>query len=215
MLISFFRFLICFCLCSCAYATPDATKQAYGIKMYQAFQMQSIGLTTEAYLCFKKAVESAREAKEDPRKLVIIEELFRWYRKYGWSVGIMAKPSGCTDECRCSNGNLYFIPDESQLLLFADRVPGGDFNYQSEWGKTPEQAAIIQKFMFGAGLFISGVLCVSISPPLLGPYGSKMLFTGGVQMGLSLIDLNREYQTRVRELKTIQTKAERIVQETK
>lgn len=58
--------------------------------------------------------------------------------------------------------------------------------------------------------FISGVLCVSVNPPLLGPWGGRMLYTGGLQMGLALIDLNCEYQKRKEELKKIEMKAEKV-----
>lgn len=35
--------------------------------------------------------------------------------------------------------------------------------FQSEWGKTPEQAAQVRNFMFGVGEVISGIFCATVS----------------------------------------------------
>ena len=66
--------------------------------MYNAFLLQSIGETKIAYYCFKGSFQYAKEIGENLNKLNSIYELFVWYRKYGFSCGVMLKPSFCINE---------------------------------------------------------------------------------------------------------------------
>lgn len=82
--------------------------------------------------------------------------------------------------------------------------------YESEWGKNPEQAKHTRQFIGGVGLLISGVLVVSINPPILGQIGKSMCITGFTQMCLGLNNLYGEWDKRIQELKEFELKTKQL-----
>jgi hypothetical protein len=165
-------FLFFLILCGKAYSVDDAEnlRKKYATQMHEAFILQSKGHTTRAYYHFKSARQQALANGESPAKVRLIEDLFGWYRKHGYSLKLMPKPSGCTDESRSC-----FSLSSPQILA---TVP----DYKSEWGNDPVQAGRVRDFMFGVGEVISGVLCISIGSFTVKAGGLTMLTDGLLRM---------------------------------
>lgn len=125
---------------------PQAKKDKYASNMHYAFILQSMGKSTAASAQFQSAYEEAKKAGENSLKLKAVEQLFVWYRMYGSCLNLFSnKPTG----------HDRIIGEYKPMNT---RVP-----FESEWGKTPEQAAQIREFMFGVAEIISGIFCVTIS----------------------------------------------------
>lgn len=140
----------------CSIASIEQRMQ-YGQILHEAFTLQSYGKTREAYYTFKKGYDYAIECGEDRKKLFSIQSLFIWYRKYGYSLGIMIKPSGCTGEVL---DNVSRKKHANSNLSKANR-------YESEWGNDPIQAAKIRDLVFGFGEVISAAFMLYVgSPPI-------------------------------------------------
>jgi hypothetical protein len=149
-------------------ATPtDQQREWYGTKIYEAFQMQAQGQTREAYYHFKKAYDDAINLGEDRKKLFSLNELFIWYRKYGYSLGITIQPSNCTGEIK-----------ERTKSSRAIGILGTNKGYQSEWGKDPIQAGKIRDVVFGFGEIISSVLMITIGTPPVKAFGLTVGWDG-------------------------------------
>jgi len=125
-------------------------KDEYASNMHHAFWLQAHGQSTLAHFQFQTAYEQAKKAGENILRLIAIEQLFAWYRMYGSSLNLfLNKPTGndriqgeYRDSLRRSNSHTPF---------------------QSEWGKTPEQAAQVRDFMFGVGEVIAGIFCATVT----------------------------------------------------
>jgi len=188
-----------------AYSVPPETRQKYGQKMYDAFYLQSLGLSTAAFWKSKEAYEEGIKAGESPQKLEVVLELFRWYRKYGFGAGVMVRSSECTDEYVPANNR-----HKSSRSLNTRSYSAGT-SYESEWGKNPEQTKYIRQFMFGVGMFVSGTFMIVINPPVLGAtVGRSLCITGFTQMYSGLSNGWAEWEKRVREVQQVEIKAQRL-----
>lgn len=167
-----FRCLFCFCLCflqviDASQRVIQTTRQNYSQRFYNAFLIQSIGETRMAYHVFKGAFQDAQKAGESPSKLDVMNQLFIWYRKYGWSYGVMAHPSNCTDEFRRLEWEEDDDEEEDEFYLVSTKeTQCSSQNYQSEWGKTPQQAKYIRNFMFGVAEITAAIFAVQIATPM-------------------------------------------------
>jgi hypothetical protein len=141
-------------------------RNSYASNFYNAFVLQCNGKSTNAMCQFQVAYEDAKKAGESLQRLMVIEQLFVWYRTHGSSLRLFAKEPVGYDR---------IVGAFPSLHLDSRR-------YQSEWGKTPEQAAIVREFMFGVAETISGVFCATV--------GSGAGVTG-VGIGLSIEGIRR------------------------
>ena len=140
----------------------QSTRSEYASKMHQAFALQSVGKATQAFFLFQEGYQQAIQAGESLARVEAIHQLFYWYRKYGSSLKLMVAPSGISDEYR------------------RPRLRSNLSNYESEWGKSPEQAGRVRDLMFAFGEIISAVLCVTIATPPIGAVVGGGLFWDGV-----------------------------------
>lgn len=92
------KILIClfiFSISSLNAAISDQQKMAYGLKLHEAFILQSLGQSTKAFFTFQSGYMEASQAGENPRRLAAITSQFLWYRKYGSYTKLFAiEPKG-------------------------------------------------------------------------------------------------------------------------
>src|SRR5690554_3680968 len=90
----------------------EAEKKSYAEQIKTAFELQSIGETRKAFYLFKNAYQSALRSGMSRSILAPLEELFVWYRVYGYSCGLTAAPANCAGEYRSYNfdDENYIIP---------------------------------------------------------------------------------------------------------
>jgi hypothetical protein len=165
---------------------PETIRRSYASDFYQAFVLQSQGKSTSAFCQFQTAYETAKKAGESIQRLTIIEQLFGWYRMYGASSGLFYHNP---------TGHDRIVGEHKRRIVRS-------LDYTSECGKTPEQAALIREFMFGAGEAISGVFCVTLSGGVASFLGGSALFIDGcTRMGLILNNLWAQHERAVIDLK--------------
>jgi hypothetical protein len=166
-------------------AVPPALKQAYGSDFYRAFEYQSLGKSIVAFTQFQVAYESAKKAGESIYRLMILEQLFVWYRTYGSYLRLFAKnPEGY-----------------DRIVGEYKRPFSTSYPYKSEWGKTPEQAAIVREFMLGVAETISGVLCVSVGAGTTAHVGIGLFIDGSRRIFTTLNALYASQERAIIELK--------------
>jgi len=172
---------------------PEAVRKGYAEKFHDAFTLQCNGLSSRAFWMFNDASQMAINAGEEIQKINVLWDLFRWYRTYGASMVLFTKePTG--DQVIYPNGT---------------RPSRKNFNsrsYDSECGRTPEQAAKIREFMCGVGSTISGVFFIvvgGISTPV-GGIGITLAATGFYMMFTSLNNAYSDYERSKLDLKEIE-----------
>lgn len=97
--------------------TPLQIRDSYSTSMYNAFVLQSQGKSNLAFIQFSSAIEDARKAGESPLKIIAIEQLFYWYRKYGTALNLFYKNPTGYDR----------IIDEYRPHLHQNRNPSGHY----------------------------------------------------------------------------------------
>ncbi|HAB98407.1 MAG TPA: hypothetical protein DCE71_01125 [Parachlamydiales bacterium] len=169
----------------------EEVRKKYAEQICAAFQLQSLGRSTMAFYAFRDAYQYALQNGETPEKLIPFEALFRWYRKFGYSSGVAAFPSGCVDEYR----------SESSYLR------------GTQLGRLdPNQEKMVRDFLYGVGEVVSGTLCIAINPPLLGRAGFPLVIGGCKMMYNSvscMIKDRQERDQRLKELNDIQAAFEK------
>lgn len=170
---------------------PDAIRNSYASNFYQAFQMQCHGKSTSASAQFWSAHAEAQKAGENSSKLALMEQLFVWYRTYGTSCYLFAEVPVGWDQINGEYKNPY--------------QP-----YKSEWGKTPEQAALIRTFMLGVGELISGVFCVIIGSIPIKAVGVSLCTDGFHRMYDSLNGAYALHERALLDLKQCEETASKI-----
>ena len=172
------------------FAVPQPTRDAYASGMFEAFITQSYGKSTIAFYQFDVAREKAKKAGENPLRLIAIERLFGWYRMYASSLGLYHKRP---------IGNDRINGEYRSAHAFTPHVRSP---YESEWGKTSEQARLTRDFMFGVGEIIAGVFCATVSGGILGSFGATTLaFDGTSRIFNSLNSLWAMHQAELVALK--------------
>ena len=144
----FTKLLLAFCL-FCPLLSfaqpPEAIRLEYAKKFHTAFQLLSYGADRYTHLglvAFDQAVKSAREHGESPAKIRAVEDLFWWYRMFGYHCGLLSTSSLCPGEYKRSDPriSIYSTTD-------------------------PRQQELIREFLYGVGVTLGGVFCVTFLPP--------------------------------------------------
>lgn len=190
--------LFCIFLLPCGCFAGSANKW-YTDQMYNAFLIQSIGETRLSYRIFKNAYQGAQQAGESMAKLKVMNEIFVWYRTYGWSCRVMARPANCQGEYYCHSS------DENDT--YDANIPKEDYQYESEWGKNPDQAKHIRQFVFGIAEVISGIFIVTVGRVIPQSFGWGLIGGGISHMVTSLNTEWAEQEKRTLELKQIEHRA--------
>lgn len=186
-------FLFFFSLSAVIKPIPESIRRTYALKLNDAFMLQSFGQSTLAFFRSKEAYEEAIQAGESARKLNAVLDLFRWYRKYGYAAGLMTRSSGCIDEHKPEMFSYEQNYSEHQLN-----------NYESEWGKNPQQAQYVRQFILGTGMVISGVFSVTIGTPIIGKFGISLISAGFLQIFSGLNGCWTEKENRKMELERLE-----------
>jgi hypothetical protein len=180
---------------------PESVRKEYAKKFHEAFVVQCNGQSTKAFWILKEASQQALDAGEEPLKVQLIGTLFRWYRTHGSLMSLMKlfliEPTGSD----------IIYPDGTRL----NKKSSNSYNYQSEYGRTPEQAAKTREFMCGVGSTIAGIFFVvvgGVTTPI-GGIGVTLAATGFYMMFSSLNNAYSDYERSKLELKTIEDQAKR------
>jgi hypothetical protein len=152
---------------------PAPIKNTYASNMHHAFMLQSLGQSTLANTQFRSAYDEAKKAGESIARLIAVEQLFVWYRMYGSSLNLFTKKP---------TGNERIIGEYKPALSSLNSHPP----FESEWGKTPEQAGQVREFMLGVAEVISGIFCATIGTGLGIPVAYVALGDGFFRMFSSL-----------------------------
>jgi hypothetical protein len=176
---------------------PQAIRQSYTSNFYQAFVTQSYGKSTSAFCQFQLAYEEAKKAGESVLRLMVMEQLFGWYRMYGSASGLFIK-----------------TPEGRDRIIGEYQKPFGRHSsppYHSEWGNTPEQAALVREFMLGIAETISGVFCVSATAGVGFYAGGGLFFDGLRRMYLTLSKIWADHERAMIDLKRWEETAQKAV----
>ena len=145
----------------------------------------------------------AQKAGESTQKLRLLNELFVWYRKYGYSLGVMSTPSGCSDEYQSEDQprrvSAFHLPS---LFVPLARIP----DYHSEFGNTPEQAAQVREFLFAIGETVSGIFCITLSGGIIYGTGFTLVIDGAKRMFFILSNMWTQHERSLLELKKMGNK---------
>ena len=152
-----YKYFVIFCalintsfLCAKCSEVAPKIKDNYASNMHYAFVLQSLGQSTLATAQFRSAYDEAKKSGESIIRLIAVEQLFVWYGPYGSSLNLFSKKP---------TGNERIIGEyKPNLRILSRQSP-----FQSEWGKTPEQAAQVREFMLGVEV-ISGIFCATVNP---------------------------------------------------
>lgn len=131
----------------------DRIRYSEGIQ--KAFELQFAGKTRMAFYAFRDVYQTALKNGECPAKLAAIEELFVWYRKYGFDTGLLKEPANCQGEWR------------------------SDASMNNHSVFTPRQEKIMRDFLYGVGCMVSGIFCVTVNTPISGKFGASLVLSGG------------------------------------
>ncbi len=193
----FFASGICFGFASTR-DIPESVRKEYAEKFHEAFVVQCNGQSTRAFWILKEASQRALDAGEEPLKVQLMGTLFRWYRTHGSLMKLfLIEPTG----------NEIIYPDGTRL----NKKSFNSFSYQSEYGRTPEQAAKTREFMCGVGSTIAGIFFVvvgGVTTPI-GGIGITLAATGFYMMFNSLNNAYSDYERSKLDLKTIEDQVKR------
>lgn len=193
-------FFILFC-CSVIAVPTEYEKSRYGNKIYEAFLLQANGKTREAYNLFKSGYQGALSSGEDKRRMFVIQELFIWYRKYGYSLGIMSVPSNCSGEVFKAGRNA----DQNGNNQYSSQP------YQSEWGKDPIQSGKIRDAMVGFSEIISAALMFAVGTPQMKAFAFPVGWDGFTRIWGACNSLYVDYECQaLSRLKEIEQEARAI-----
>ncbi len=171
----------------------EEERKGYVEAICKAFELQSLGKTRQAFYAFKNVYQAALKNGESPAKLALLEELFIWYRIYGYDSGVMAEPSGCREEHRS-----YRSFDDFEEIRELD----------------PHQQKMIREFLYGVGSLVSGIFCVTVAPPVTGRFGATLI-VGWIKCMFSAINSMMEdhelKMKRIAELDKIVKKATLVI----
>ena len=215
-------FLCFFVFCSNIYSanTSENIRKEYVLKFHEAFVLQSVGKSTQAFDRFLEAFRLGTNAGEPPKKLQVIANLFYWYRQHGSCMKLFGKQPSFRERidgeyCNCGEKHEYderaffrkpvLAAPQHHLAVTLAKVP----DYQSEYGTNPRQAATVREFLFGVGEVIAGVF-VCYASPYWGA-GAGLVGHGVYQIGSSLHSLWTEHDAAMWELQKLINEAEAAV----
>lgn len=185
--------------------------------------MQSVGQSTAGFSRFLEAFNAGMSAGESSKKLQVIADLFYWYRQHGACMKLFGKQPTDREKilgeyCNCGNEH----KDDSLLYRSYYRVPviaaphhglvlARIPDYRSEFGISPQQAALIRDFIFGTGEIIGGILCYTAGKsPTTKSLGLSMLYSGVKTAWNAGNALVAQHYGALQELKTIMDRAEEV-----
>ncbi len=200
-------FLFCSSLTANA-NVPLTARENYSRRLHNAFMIQSIGETRVAYRAFKAAYQDALAAGESLSKLRVINDLFVWYRTYGWSCGIMMEPARCSGEHGGDWNRNYQYDNLSKNLCFGENI-----NYQAEWNADPRRAKHVRNYIIGVAEILSFIFLANVPVPGGGLVSALLLSDGFNRIVNSLHDAYSERQQLIYELKKIEARAAASVKE--
>ncbi len=164
----------------------ELERRRYAEGIQNAFDLQSKGMTRQAFYVFKDTYQAALKKGVPQKTLAPLEELFIWYRKYGYDSGVLAEPSVCQDEFHSSKENPFLHElDEHQMKMVRD-------------------------FLYGVGSIVSGVLCITVGSPIAGKFGTSLVVGGAKCMFDAvncMIEDHEKRMKRISELDKIAIKA--------
>lgn len=217
---------------NCYAATSDipcSIRLSYALKFHEAFIIQSYGWSTMSFNKFCEAYREALAAGESMQKITFIEDLWKWYRIHGDAMGLFARtPTGgdrfpwtrTTYEIDSSPQFYladYYLTDTNEIALIANHLPSRSPlaeipHYQSEFGKTPEQAKNIREFLFGTGQVIGGIFCIIVGGPITKGIGLGLVANGGSMMFVSLNQAYADYERAKLDMETLQSRAKKVAE---
>lgn len=173
----------------------EAIRKSYASNFYQAFQLQCQGKSVSAFCQFRVAYEEAEKAGESIQRLLILEQLFVWYRTYGSASRLFSmSPTGY-----------------DQIIGEYKRPYSRRSSYRSEWGNSPEQAAIIREFMFGIAETIAGIFCVTVSAGAGTSIGIPLILDGPRRIYVTLNNVWALHERAMLDLKKWEESAQKVI----
>ena len=169
----------------------EEARKNYSDRIQKAFELQSQGKTRLAFYTFRDAYQAAIKSGESPAKLAPLEELFVWYRTYGFDSGVMKDPAACAGEYRSSTGYV-------QLKKL-----------------DPQQQKIIRDFLYGVGCIVSGVFCLTVSTPLSGKFGTTLVMGGCNYMYNSISAMIEDHEKRIARIAELDRITRKVIATTK
>jgi len=173
------------------FANPsDKTREMYAKEILTAFQLQGMEErhANLALIAFNDGVKLALTNGESPAKIRALQDLFFWYRRYGYHGGLLKFPSGCQNEYQVST----------------------KFPKLSKYSNLdPHQQKLIKDFLLGVGSTISSVFCAVVYPPIGGKLAIPLISFGIGKMWDALNEMwqdNQEKKLRLEELENLQKK---------
>jgi hypothetical protein len=140
---------------------------------------------------FNSAEAQLEKLGEPKHRLAATRNLWLWYRKYGYSIGLLENPVQSPDE---------YLPQKKSYRFAKDYK---DMNtHEQRWTRD---------FLTGVGMTISGIFCITVHPPVLGKFGVALVMTGGGYMYNAVNNMwvdSQEKNARLRELTELQKRAE-------
>ncbi len=217
-------FIIFVCIFARSEATvPESTRIEYALKFHEAFVLQSIGQSTQAFNLFLEAFRLGTNAGESSKKLQIVADLFYWYRQHGACTKLFGKQPIDREKiqseyCNCEKGHednekTYYYSQRpstaktSHRNAILARVP----DYRSEYGTNPQQAALVRDFIFGSGEIIAGLfaICAGRTACTTG-LGLSMIYSGVKTVWNAGNTMWAQHESALLELKKLTDRAEAI-----
>lgn len=189
-----FLFLISFVLQTEA---SETTLKKNVDELLLAFQLQGNARSYldsyNACVVFNSAKAKLLNMGEPQCKINAIQDLWAWYRTYGYNCGLMLASVKCPGE---------YISDKKYIS-------------KTSYGSNldPKQQQMMRDFLFGVGQVVSGVFCMVVAAPVGGLFGTTLVASGVGFMWASVNSMvtdSHEKQARLFELENIKNQAEKV-----
>lgn len=200
-----------------------AERKECAMKFHEAFILQSVGQSTQAFFLFQSAFQQGLQIGESPKNLQAIANIFYWYRKYGSHLDLFAvdldgkevitdsyKGTNCKYRTKTSNHRNAKPPKKSDNpnAIGQAACPLGAVPNYSEWGNNPKQAAQIRNLMFGIGEIISAIFIFSVTSPIIGWTALPTIgYDGATRIFNSLNELWTDHEMEMMELRQLTDQA--------
>jgi hypothetical protein len=205
----------------------SSVRREYALKFHEAFLLQSIGQSSQAFYSLQSAFQQGTRVGESPQKLQAIADMFYWYRKYGAHLKLFAQnPVGdqIIGDAYTGNNCKYHTMKKhhrstqqktpSNLPSSPETYSLGDIPNYSGWAKNPKQASQIRNMMFGLGEIISAVFIFCASNPVVGWTALPTIgYDGVTRMFEALNDLWTDHEVEMYELKALADRAAQLSQQ--
>lgn len=208
----------------CSANIPSSVRREYALKFHEAFLLQSIGQSSQAFYSLQSAFQQGSRAGESPQKLQVIADMFYWYRKYGAHLKLFARdPVGdqiignayTGDNCKYRAKKNHYRGTQQKTAGNQSSSPElyslGDIPNYSGWAKNPKQASQIRNMMFGLGEVISAIFIFCAANPAVGLAALPTIgYDGVTRMFEALNDLWTDHEIEMYELKALADRAAKL-----